>query len=153
MFGNRLFLLCRNRYGGSVQECLPPHPSPNLLLSLERGTKHSKLISWIKKFGRLHVQSDDAFSACLDNNRNQAYSCPRAWRLSASWGPNWGPCEIPWTVTAYHVDKLKRGPEGSPIMLRVASLSGNGCNFSQSGLTLNFLNILFIIYEHSHGFI
>ena len=50
------------------------------------------------------------------------YSCPKHWRLSASWQPNWGPSETPRTSQHYHIEWCKRGPSFSPIMPRDASL-------------------------------
>ena len=44
------------------------------------------------------------------NNSDQTYSCPRNWRLSASWGPNSG---APWNPSNHH----------NTILLRSWSLS------------------------------
>ena len=38
---------------------------------------------------------------------DQAYSRPRGWRLSASWGPNSGPPETPRTSQHHHIEGIK----------------------------------------------
>ena len=58
----------------------------------------SKLFITLKMQGKVFLK---VWKTVRQENRHrQTYSCPRDWRLSASWGPNWGPPWNPPYITA-----------------------------------------------------
>ena len=64
------------------------------------------------------------------NNRDLMCSCPRVWRLSASWGPNWGHPLKPLGPSQNSI--ILRGLRGYPIMPRYTNLSDSEGNFLQA---------------------
>ena len=62
-------------------------------------------------------------------HNGQAYSCPRDWRHSASWGHNWGPPWNPLRIMALYVPgDYWGGLNWASIMLKRESLSDSRTN-------------------------
>ena len=98
-------------------------------------TKFTEFLKWTKWLKKLSVfKIINQFLECTDrkNVTNQTYSCPRDWRLSASWVTKLSPIETPRTSQHYRIEGFKGALNWAPIMPRDDSLSDSQYNFFSS---------------------